>query len=294
MAVVGESGSGKSVSMRALLGLYTDAGRVSVAGSARLDGVDLVGQSRRRLRAIRGNRIALIAQDALASLNPSLTVGYQLCEAIRLHKRWDTKRVRARAIELLNMVGIPSASSRLSNYPHEFSGGMRQRVLIAIGLAADPEILIADEPTTALDVTIQAQILLLLQDIQSQTGLGLIMITHDMGVVAETADRVCVMYAGSVLESGAVTDVFASPRHPYSVGLLDALPRLDRIDERLKPIPGNPPRVGLLTPGCTFAPRCYMARPECASHTMALETVGVHHRSACMFWDRLENSEETP
>ncbi|MCB5991348.1 ABC transporter ATP-binding protein [Janibacter melonis] len=291
VAIVGESGSGKSVAMRAVLGLYSQSRTTRVDGEVLFDGVDLRSASRKTLRGIRGERLALIAQDALSSLNPSLTVGYQISEALRIHRRWSGPACRRRAAELLDMVGIPSASDRLGDYPHQFSGGMRQRVLIAAGLALDPDVLIADEPTTALDVTIQAQILQLLRDLRAETGMALVMITHDMGVVAETADRVAVMYAGSVVESGRVRDVFDSPQHPYTTGLLRAVPRPDRRRERLSSIPGSPPSPSQWPGGCRFHPRCPHADEGCRVGTINLEPVVSGHSTACRRWKEIACDE---
>ncbi|MEU6262917.1 ABC transporter ATP-binding protein [Saccharopolyspora shandongensis] len=284
VAIVGESGSGKSAAMRAVLRLYPKSRRVRIRGSATFDGVDLTAIPNRQMREIRGDRMALIAQDALSSLNPSLTVGYQITEALRIRRGWSAARCRQRAVELLDLVGIPSAAERLKDYPHQFSGGMRQRVLIATGLALDPDLLIADEPTTALDVTIQAQILQLLRDLREETGMALVIITHDMGVVAEIAERVTVMYAGGVVESGEMRDVFTSPRHPYTEGLLNAVPRSDRRAERLVSIPGSPPSPTSRPSGCRFHTRCAYAREECASVPASLEPVAQGHDSACRYW----------
>ncbi|RVU23698.1 ABC transporter ATP-binding protein [Streptomyces antnestii] len=284
VAIVGESGSGKSAAMRAVLRLYPENRRTRIRGAVAFDGVQLATLSNRRMREIRGDRMALIAQDALSSLNPSLTVGYQLTEALRIRKGWSAGRCRKRAVELLDLVGIPSAAERLKDYPHQFSGGMRQRVLIATGLALDPDLLIADEPTTALDVTIQAQILQLLRDLRQETGMALVIITHDMGVVAEIAERVTVMYAGAVVESGGMRDIFTSPRHPYTEGLLNAVPRSDRRAERLASIPGSPPSPTTRPSGCRFHTRCAYARADCASVPAGLEIVAPGHASACRYW----------
>lgn len=285
IAVVGESGSGKSVSMRAIMGLYGHDRRVSVTGSVIFDGTDISHASRRVLRNLQGERISLISQDALASLNPSLTVGYQLTEPLRVRRGWSRHRAKVRAVELLDMVGIPSARSRMGDYPHQFSGGMRQRVLIASGLALEPDILIADEPTTALDVTIQAQVLQVLRDIRRELGMSLVMITHDMGVVAEIADRVSVMYAGSVVEAGTLTDVFEYPKHPYTTALLQAVPRVDRRHGRLVSIPGSPPSPEDWPSGCAFHPRCKFARDACRIDRMSLERISDTHFAACPFWE---------
>ena len=263
VAVVGESGSGKSVSMLALLGLTANA---KVTGSARYRGAELVGLDRSALRSIRGSKVSMIFQDPMTSLNPVLTIGKQLSLVMRSHQPDLTKRAAtARAVELLDQVAISQAARRCRSYPHELSGGMRQRVMIAMAIANNPEVLIADEPTTALDVTVQAQIMDLLDDLRVQHNLALILITHDLGVVAGATDRVAVMYAGRIVENGPVGPLFSDPGHPYTRGLLDCLPRLDQRHEIQASIPGVPVTPQSLPPGCPFAPRCVYAEPACTS-----------------------------
>lgn len=263
LGIVGESGSGKSITCLSVLGLLKANGEV-VDGSADFEGKQLTGLSDKDLRAIRGDDIAMIFQDPMTSLNPTLTVGEQLIETIVAHKPVSRSEARKRALELFELVKIPSAASRLDNYPHEFSGGMRQRVMIAMALTCDPKLLIADEPTTALDVTIQRQILLLLKDLQEKLGMAIILITHDLGVIAEVADRILVMYGGMVMETGDVYDVFESPQHPYTTGLLDSIPDVrSHTKERLTPIPGSPPDMLRPPEGCPFAPRCPHAMQQC-------------------------------
>ena len=255
LAIVGESGSGKSVSSAAVMGLLPS--NAQVTGEVLLDGRELNGLPGDELRKIRGNDIAMVFQDALSALNPYYTVGWQVAEAYRLHHDVSKKKAHERAIELLDKVGIPDASRRADSYPHEFSGGMRQRVVIAMALVNDPRVLIADEPTTALDVTVQAQIMRLLDDVQAEFGTALILISHDLGVVAEVADDVLVMYAGRAAEHGTVRDIFFRAAHPYTLGLLGAMPRVDVPPKpRLTTIPGTPPTPGSITTGCPFQPRC--------------------------------------
>jgi oligopeptide/dipeptide ABC transporter ATP-binding protein len=257
MAIVGESGSGKSVTAQTIIGL-TRSPNSHIEGSVKLSGEELTTQSESQLQRIRGSKIAMIFQDPMTSMNPVYTVGRQIVEAIRAHDHSITKKDgRRRAVELLDSVGIPEAERRVDNYPHEFSGGMRQRAMIAMGLALEPSVLIADEPTTALDVTIQAQILDLIQDLNKSRGLATILITHDLGVVAEVADRVLVMYGGKVVEQGTLDDIFYDPQHPYTWGLLGSLTRLDQPrPHRLPQISGAPPSLLNLPAGCSFRPRC--------------------------------------
>jgi len=276
-AVVGESGSGKSTVMLALMGLLGPS--ATVRGSAMFDGTELVGASQAALRSIRGRRISMVFQDPMTSLNPLMTVGRQLVEAVRVHQKVSNAEARDRSLELLNVVAIPQPGDRLDVYPHELSGGMRQRVMLAMAMANDPEVLIADEPTTALDVTIQAQILEVLEQLRASRQLSIVLVTHDLGVVAGLADSVHVMYAGSLVEEGPVSEVFRSPTHQYTRGLLACSPRLDRIDD-LEPIPGSPPVLSDITPGCAFAPRCPSVIDRCRTETPMLVTRGAV-RAAC-------------
>lgn len=279
VGLVGESGCGKSVTAQAIMRLVGDAPGEQVTGRILLNGDDVMGMSERALTRVRGRRMAMIFQDPMTSLNPVLTVGAQVAEGPRWHEKLTRVAARARAIEWLDRVGIPSPGARVDDYPHEFSGGMRQRVVIASALSAQPDLLIADEPTTALDVTIQAQILDLLRDLRDQTGAGLLFITHDLGVVAELCDRVAVMYAGSIVEEASVRELFRCPRHPYTRGLLQSLPRVGA-RARLKPISGRPPDLVEWPEGCAFADRCPHRFSACARRP-ALKGQGGTHRAAC-------------
>jgi oligopeptide transport system ATP-binding protein len=282
VAIVGESGSGKSVGVMSLIRLIPEPPGKIVDGEVWFDGQDLLKLNEEELRRIRGNRIAMIFQDPMTSLNPVLTIGRQITEAIELHLRLNRDEARKRAVELLELVGIPGASSRLDDYPHQFSGGMRQRVMIAMGLSCNPQLLIADEPTTALDVTIQAQIVDLVERLKEELGMAIIWITHDLGVVAGMADRVIVMYSGFIVEEADVDSLYAQPRHPYTLGLLRSIPRLDLgRQKRLIPIEGLPP--DLLDPPshCPFAPRCTFQMEKCWQENPPLMEVGAGHRSAC-------------
>jgi oligopeptide/dipeptide ABC transporter ATP-binding protein len=279
LGVVGESGSGKSVTMMAVMGLLPKSARIT--GSVRFRGQELLGMRSSEMRQFRGKQIAMIFQDPMTSMNPVFTIGYQIAEAIRVHDREETKQhAKRRAIELLELVGIPQAGRRVDSYPHEFSGGMRQRAMIAMAMANDPALLIADEPTTALDVTIQAQILEVLQKVREEKDVGIALITHDLGVIAGMVDDVAVMYAGQVVEEGLVDDVFYRSHHPYTLGLLASLPRLDEGGEmRLTPIRGTPPSLIRLPSGCSFHPRCPAAQEMCTATEPALRLVGhVHAR----------------
>ncbi|UYO01219.1 MAG: ABC transporter ATP-binding protein [Devosia sp.] len=279
LGLVGESGSGKSITCMSVLRLLKAGGRIK-SGSARFDGQDLLALDENALSDLRGNRIGVIFQDPMTSLNPTLSVGEQVMESILRHRRASRAEARARAIELFELVRIPSAASRLKSFPHEFSGGMRQRVMIAMALACDPQLLIADEPTTALDVTIQRQILSLLKDLQKRLGMAVILITHDLGVIAETADRVLVLYGGMVMETAPVRSLFARPAHPYTTGLLEAVPDLrDDTHRRLTPIPGSPPNMLAPPQGCPFAPRCPHAMAQCLAALPPL--FGNDHQSRC-------------
>ena len=281
LGIVGESGSGKSVTSLAIMGLLTKT--ASVSGSISLDGRELIGLSEGRLAKIRGSEIAMIFQDPLSSLTPVFSVGDQLVEAIQIHRQVSKRAAWERGIELLSLVGIPNPSVRMKSFPHEFSGGMRQRVMIAIAIANDPKVIIADEPTTALDVTIQAQVLELLKKAQDETGAAVIMITHDMGVVAGTADDVLVMYAGKPVERAEVGELFSNPKMPYTIGLLGAIPRPDRpSDNPLVPIEGNPPLLINLPDECPFAARCPIVIDDCRSAEPPLQGVGGDHTAACI------------
>jgi peptide/nickel transport system ATP-binding protein len=256
VGIVGESGSGKSVASLAILGLHRRS-KAKLSGQILLEGEDLLAVSDQRIRALRGNQMAMVFQDPLSALHPYYTIGNQIVEAYRIHHDVNKKVARVRAIEMLERVGIPNPNRRVDQYPHEYSGGMRQRAMIAMALVNDPKLLIADEPTTALDVTVQAQILELMKDLQKEFGSAIIIITHDLGVVADVADDIIVMYAGKCVEKGSVDEVFYSPQHPYTWGLLASMPRLDRVrSDRLDPIPGNPPSLINLPGGCAFNPRC--------------------------------------
>jgi peptide/nickel transport system ATP-binding protein len=273
LGVVGESGSGKSVSMLTVMGL-TRSRNATISGAARFDGKNLIEQPNDELRRIRGNDIAMIFQDPLSSLHPFYKVGTQLVEAIVIHQEMPKSQARQRAVDLLRQVGIPDPEGRVDSYPHEFSGGMRQRAMIAMALANDPKVLIADEPTTALDVTVQAQILDLIARLQRERDMAVILITHDLGVVAEHADEIAVMYAGKVVEQGPTDAIFYAPEHPYTWGLLQSIPRLDRPrGEPLVPIPGRPPSLIALPSGCAFHPRCTYVRERHRKVVPPLEAV---------------------
>jgi oligopeptide/dipeptide ABC transporter ATP-binding protein len=289
LGIVGESGSGKSVSTLALLGLIPmPPGRIA-SGTAMFKGRDLLRLKKKELRKVRGNEVAMVFQDPMTSLNPVLTVGHQLGEAIKTHfPNEKDDAVKKRVIDLLKLVGVPNPETRYTQYPHEFSGGMRQRAMIAMGISNSPSLLIADEPTTALDVTIQAQVLEVLKRVQQETEAATILITHDLGIVAEMCDRVLVMYAGHIVESGTVETIFRSPRHPYTIGLMNSLPKLTEDEEWLEPITGAPPSLIDLPSGCPFHPRCFMARERCRQEIPPLKPVeGSEHLSACHFSEEL-------
>jgi oligopeptide transport system ATP-binding protein len=286
LAILGESGSGKSVTAQAIMGLIDSPPGFITGGSLRFDGQDLLQRSEKERRAVRGQRIAMIFQDALTALNPVFPVGWQIGEMLRVHRGASRKEARERAIDLMERVGIPSARDRVGDYPHEFSGGMRQRVMIAMALGLDPEVLIADEPTTALDVTVQAQVMDLLAELQAETGMGLILITHDLGVVTEVADRAAVMYAGEVVETGTIDELFTTPAHPYTLGLMRSVPSLEARTSTLEPIRGAPPSLTDIPPGCPFHPRCPFETPECRTDDPPLRAIGtsdaIHpRRAAC-------------
>ncbi len=273
LGVVGESGAGKSMTGMAILGLLEPPGRIA-AGEIRLSGTRIDTLTESGMQKVRGRRIGAIFQDPLTSLNPLFRVGDQLVETIRLHSDLSKSAARARALELMREVGIPAVEERIDNYPHQFSGGMRQRIVIALALCAEPELIIADEPTTALDVSIQAQITALLKRLCRERGTAVMLVTHDMGVIAETADRVAVMYAGRLAELGAVEDVVRRPRHPYTEGLMGSIPSLRKDMEELQMIPGAMPRLDSIPQGCAFHPRCAQAGPRCRRDTPRLETTG--------------------
>jgi oligopeptide/dipeptide ABC transporter ATP-binding protein len=284
LGVVGESGSGKSVTMMSLLKLIPMPPGEIVAGSAVFEGRDLLGLEVDQLRSVRGGKIGFIFQDPMTSLNPVLTVGRQITESVRLHLGLTARQADDRAAELLDLVGIPDARQRLKAYPHELSGGMRQRVMIAVALACSPKLIIADEPTTALDVTIQAQIIEIMKDLREQLGTAVIWITHDLGVIAGLADRVLVMYGGQIVEEAAVRDLYASPQHPYTQGLLGSIPRLDQKGHELVSISGQPPSLVRPPTRCSFEPRCAYAHERCLAELPTLGSVGTDHRAAC-WWD---------
>ncbi len=291
LGIVGESGSGKSVTVNALMRLLPDTARVT--GSIRLNGTEISGMPNRQFNTIRGKEIAMIFQDPMTSLNPLYTVGNQLEETLRLHMGLTGKALKKRAIELLEMVSIPQPETRVKQYPHEFSGGMRQRVMIAMALACAPSILIADEPTTALDVTIQAQILELMKEMQKQTGTAIIMITHDLGIVSDLCDRVNVMYGSRIMESGTVDDLFYRTAHPYTEGLMQCLPESVQNTQRkrLVPIEGSPVDLMMLPEGCAFASRCQKCMKGCLKRDPQLFEAGPGHFSRC-FLTALENARE--
>lgn len=280
LAIVGESGSGKSIMSLSLLRLVPAPGEIT-AGQILFRGEDLVAKPAHAMRDIRGGQIGMIFQEPNTSLNPVQTIGDQIIEAIQLHEPTSHAQAHARAIEVLQLTGIPSPETRVKAYPHELSGGMRQRAMIAMALACRPRLLIADEPTTALDVTVQAQILDLMRELKATTGAAIILITHDLGVVAEMADRVAVMYAGRIVETAPVGALFDSPEHPYTVGLLSSMPAIEGDEEPLTPIEGGPPDPLALPPGCGFQPRCPFAIARCSTQVPPLRTVRPGHSSAC-------------
>lgn len=284
MALVGESGSGKSVSALALLNLLPRKTSKITAGSVKFRGQELVGLSEKGMRKLRGGSIAMIFQDPLTSLNPVLTISQQIVEQLEEHGKAKGKQARKRAIELLDLVGIPAPDQRVEQYPHQLSGGMRQRAMIAMALSCDPALLLADEPTTALDVTIQAQILELLAKLQRELGMSLVLITHDLGVVAGFTEKLTVMYSGAAVEQGFTAEVLSKPSHPYTAGLLRSIPRLDRPREgSLLPIPGMPPDMTKVSDGCPFQPRCESATDKCAINIPVLTSVMSNREAACFY-----------
>jgi oligopeptide/dipeptide ABC transporter ATP-binding protein len=289
LGVVGESGSGKSVTMMSLLRLIPIPPGEIVAGEAIFDGEDLITMDKNEIRKIRGGRIGFVFQDPMTSLNPVVKVGTQITEALKLHLGMNNQEAQERAVELLEMVGIPDAQARLKAYPHEFSGGMRQRAMIAIALACSPEILIADEPTTALDVTIQAQIIDITKELRDKLDTSVIWITHDLGVIASLADRVLVMYGGQIVEEGPVNELYLSPQHPYTSALLRSVPRLDQKGAGLESISGQPPSMRAPPTSCVFAPRCEYAYDRCLKENPVLESVSDTHQVAC--WWNMDKEE---
>ena len=285
LAIVGESGCGKSVTSQSIMGLIPEqSGRVH-NGSIIFNGRDLSKLSDKEMQSIRGLDISMIFQDPMTALNPTLTIGTQLCEGIMHHKGISKQEARLKALEMLKLVGIPSPETRLKQYPHEFSGGMRQRIVIAMALICEPKVLIADEPTTALDVTIQAQILDLFKEIQQKTGVSIILITHDLGVVASVADRIAVMYGGKIVEEGDRRDIFYRPQHPYTQGLLNSVPRLDTVNKELVPIPGTPPDLFSPPVGCAFAARCPYAMVVCEKVYPLRSSLNEQHHADCWLLD---------
>ena len=280
LGIVGESGSGKSVTAYSIMQILAPTGKI-VGGSVKLDGQELVGADEKVMRSVRGNRISIIFQDPMTSLNPTYTVGHQLMEAILLHTKRNRREAKERALEMLRLVNVNEPEKRLKQYPYELSGGMRQRVMIAMALACEPDILIADEPTTALDVTIQAQILELMQDLQKRLGMAIIMITHDLGVVAQMCDEIVVMYAGSICEQGTADEIFYNPHHEYTKGLLRSIPTAANNGQRLQPITGTPIDLLNMPKGCPFAPRCEAALKICLEQRPERMVINCDHHATC-------------
>jgi len=290
LGILGESGCGKSVTAQAIMGILDTPPARIAGGQVRYRGIDLLQLDEKARRQVRANKIAIIFQDALSSLNPVFTVGWQLGELYRKHSGASRAQAKAKAIGLLETVGIPAAAERINNFPHQFSGGMRQRVMIAMALALEPDIIIADEPTTALDVTVQAQVMQLLADLQQQMRLGLILITQDMGVVADVADKNCVMYAGDAVEQADVFQTYSQPAHPYTKALLESIPRVDQKGQQLNVIKGLPPALVNPPPGCPFHPRCAYSRENCKTDKPPLYEVPGNRRSACHYWEEVLGS----
>ncbi|MFC8713975.1 ABC transporter ATP-binding protein [Streptomyces sp. NPDC057197] len=284
LAVLGESGSGKSVTAQAIMGILDMPPGCITGGEILFQGRDLLKLPEEERRAVRGAKIAMIFQDALSSLNPVLTVGDQLAEMFTVHRGLSRRQARAKAVELMDRVRIPAAAQRVRDYPHQFSGGMRQRIMIAMALALEPDLIIADEPTTALDVTVQAQVMDLLAELRREFDMGLILITHDLGVVADVADEIAVMYAGRIVERAPVHELYKRPAHPYTRGLLESIPRLDQKGRELYAIKGLPPNLTRIPAGCAFHPRCPMARDVCRTDVPPLYEVDARRGSACHFW----------
>ena len=288
LALLGESGCGKSMTATALVGLLEPVADI-VGGTAKLGDVDLIKADRKKRREMAGTELAIVFQDALTALNPLYTVGTQLAEPFRIHQGMNAKDAKHKAIDLMTRVGIPQPETRLNSYPHQFSGGMRQRLLIAMAVALNPSVLIADEPTTALDVTVQAQIMALLRDLRSEYHMAVVLITHDLALVAEEADRVAVMYAGNIVETGTVAEVFGNPKHPYTKGLLNSVPVNARRGDDLKSIGGSPPDLHSIPQGCVYQARCPLAADVCKTTRPTLATVGTGRKSACHFPEEVKN-----
>ncbi|MER2192015.1 MAG: ABC transporter ATP-binding protein [Solibacillus sp.] len=290
LGVVGESGCGKSVTSLSIMGLVPSPPGKITNGEILLNNRDLTKLTDKEMRSVRGKDVAMIFQEPMTSLNPLFTIGNQLMEAIRIHnKSWSKKQARARAIEIMKLVGLPRADELVDEYPHQLSGGMRQRVMIAMALVCDPKVLIADEPTTALDVTIQAQILKLMRDLNDRLNTAIMMITHDLGVVAETCERVVVMYAGQVVEEASVEEIFKNPQHPYTQGLIQSVPDMRYKKDSLYSIPGNVPKPGSITTGCRFAPRCQFVMERCMLENPALQDVSAVHKARCFLVEEAAN-----
>ncbi|TXK74629.1 ABC transporter ATP-binding protein [Paenibacillus sp. N3.4] len=281
VGIVGESGCGKSVTSLSIMNLIPQPPGKMKGGSILFKDEDLTKAKEKRMKKLRGNEISMIFQEPMTSLNPLLTVGEQIAEAFRLHRNANRKQSRIQSVDMLRRVGIPRPEHIADEYPHRLSGGMRQRVMIAMALCCEPELLIADEPTTALDVTIQAQILDLMKKLNQEMGTAIMLITHDLGIVAEMCDRLAIMYAGKVVEEGPVKDIFRNPRHPYTKGLIRSIPRMDIVQDQLYSIPGHVPSPGSITQGCRFAPRCEHAMEKCHTHMPDLKLVDYHHKSRC-------------
>jgi oligopeptide transport system ATP-binding protein len=290
LGILGESGCGKSVTAQAIMGILDSPPASIAGGEVVLQGVDLLELDDSKRRTVRANRIGMVFQDALSALNPVFTVGWQLAELFRVHRGTSRSDGKKEAARLLDLVGIPSAKDRVNDYPHQFSGGMRQRVMIAMAVALDPDVLIADEPTTALDVTVQAQIMRLLQEMQRERDMGLILITHDMGVVADVADEICVMYAGRIVEQADVLTIYDDPAHPYTKALLESIPRVDMKGTKLAAIEGLPPNLTRLPAGCSFHPRCRFRKDNCSAEEPPLYDVGPGRRSACHYYEEVLSS----